>query len=187
MTRSSRTIETFDEDSVEAQVCELHYATTRDLVLSAADWPFARKRVALVAEGTPPAEWAYRYRIPSDCIAPRGIEDGLVVRTLDERIPYAIENAGDGNGLVLLMNQEAAVLIYTMQAKNPNIYPAVFVEAFSWKLASVIARPLDRDLGLCRELLQTAEAMIGRAAARSFNQEKHPASPSSPHFTTRLN
>jgi hypothetical protein len=187
VTRSNRRIEAMDEDSVEAEVCSLYYADTRDLVLSAADWPFARKRALLVQTGTPPPEWAYRYALPADCIAPRGLQDGCYVRTLDERTPYAIENDGDGDSTVLLVNVDAATIIYTMRVTNPNIYPPAFVEALSWKLAASIARPLDRDITLCRDLLQTAEALIGRAAARAYNEEKHPPPPESDHSTARKN
>lgn len=80
------TIASLDEVSNEANQCSLLYATTRDEVLSMAQWNFAKKTATLSlvksAPGTPtnqtgatqwssayPAPpWLYEYSYPSDCV-----------------------------------------------------------------------------------------------------------------------
>jgi hypothetical protein len=184
--RSTRFIETLDEASNEGAACKLWYPVARDYVLSRADWPFARKRVQLTPTGTPPAEWGYRYALPSDCIVARGIEDGKVVRTLDERIAYQIENDGTGNNRVILLNETAAVLIYTMRVTTTAIFSEGFRQALIWYIAAQIALPLDKKEDFCIRLAQIAETMIAKGAAQDYNEEKHPPAPSSEHFNARL-
>ena len=184
--RSDRFIESLDDSSTEAIVCKVHYANVRDQCLRRADWPFARKRVALVQTGTPPPEWAYSYAYPSDCIAVRGIADGQLTRTIDTRIPFAIENDGSGSNRVILMNEYGATMIYTMRAQDPVIYPPEFSEVLSWKLAAAICRPLDKS-EIAVEVYREAERMMGAAAAISYNEQKAPPPAQSEHFTARTN
>ena len=70
------TIETLTENSAEAKACNLWFETARKQALSAYDWPFARKRLALAVHGDdPPDEWAYRYQYPADCVKARFVEN----------------------------------------------------------------------------------------------------------------
>ena len=62
------TIAALSENSTEARTAAIWYATTRDALLRAADWNFARRRVALAELGTPPTGWAFRYALPTDCL-----------------------------------------------------------------------------------------------------------------------
>lgn len=202
--RSSKFIESLTEGSVESEICNLHYADTRDYVLRRANWPFARKRLALVLSGTPPPNWAFSYALPSDCITAVGVQDGTITSSntwfflpwdnqyvsnlsaFELRPKYAIENDGTGSGKLIYMNIETAVLIYTMRATDPTIYPSEFVEALSWKLASNICRPLDKDVSVCTQTLQIADQLIMRAAAMSYNEDKPYPQPKSDLFTSRL-
>lgn len=184
--RSDKFIESLDEGSTEAMNCKVWYSASRDFVLRRADWPFARKRVALVQSGTPPPEWGYSYALPTDCIAVRQVADGARVRTLDQRIKYAIENDGTGSNRVLLMDETGATLIYTMRAKDVVIYPPEFVEALAWRLAANICRPLDKTADLCAQILQYSDRLIERAAAMSYNENKPDREPKSDLFTSRL-
>ncbi len=86
-------IASLQEQTTEGRTCNLYYATTRDEMLRAAQWNFARKvaylSVLKAAPGTPenpnpsngvwnpgtmPAPpWLYSYAYPSDCIRMRSI------------------------------------------------------------------------------------------------------------------
>jgi len=185
--RSLKFIEALTEDNNEAIACNLHYARTRDLALRRADWPFARKRLALIASGTPPDEWGYSYALPADCLRVRGVQDGMRVRSFDATIKYAIENDGTGSGRVILMDIPDAVLIYTMRVTDTTVFDDDFAEALTWKLAANICRPLDKDAQVCAQTLQIAEEIMGRAVARAYNEQKPDAQPESDFYTTRLN
>ncbi len=62
------TIQALDENSTEARTVSIWYAATRDTLLRAHDWNFARRRVMLAGQGAGPTGWAFRYALPTDCI-----------------------------------------------------------------------------------------------------------------------
>ena len=56
-----------DEESVEANVCKLHYEPTRDEVLRSHRWNFAIRPEVLVQEVERPVfRWAFQYALPED-------------------------------------------------------------------------------------------------------------------------
>lgn len=81
------TIASLSENSTEAEVVSLWYAQTRDSLLRAFPWNWARRQVLLAvfksARGTlenpngllpePPQPWRYEYSWPSDCLTARYI------------------------------------------------------------------------------------------------------------------
>jgi len=184
--RDNHFIESRDEGTEQAQICDLWYDDTRDSVLRRADWSFARKRLALVASGTPPATWGYSYALPNDCLVVRGVQDTVRTVSYEAQFKYAIEGDGTGHGRVIFMDVPDAVLLYTAKIEDAAIYPPEFVECLSWKLAANISRPLDKSLEACREILQIAESMIGRAAAMNYNEQKPDPAPNSDFYTSRI-
>jgi hypothetical protein len=184
--RDARYIEARDEQTEQAIQCDLWYDDTRDELLRRADWGFARKRLALVPSGDPPAEWVYRYALPADCIMPRGIEDGVRVRTFDQSLKYAIEGDGTGHGKVILMDVTDAVLIYTMRVADVAIYPPEFVKALSWELAACIALPLAKSQEIVSDTIQKSEAFTGRAIVMNLNEHRPDAAPDSDLYTSRI-
>lgn len=63
----------------EARLCSLFYDTAKDEVLRAFAWPFATLTVSLaMVQQQPTFEWAWSYRLPSDCLAARRILNGSV-------------------------------------------------------------------------------------------------------------
>lgn len=184
--RDSHYIESRDEKSEQAVNCDLWYDDTRDSVLRRADWGFARKRIALIPSGTPPPEWGYSYALPSDCIMPRGIEDGLRVRGFDASLKYAIESDGTGHGKRILMDKTAAVLVYTMRVEDVAIYPPEFVKALHWALAEAIALPLSKSDAIIADTVKKAEYFLGAAIAMNYNEQRPDAPPASDLYTSRL-
>jgi hypothetical protein len=189
--KSTKFIEAFrgqGDGTVEGSVFEVYYDDTLDLVLSRANWPFARKRATLVAANEdPPEEWGYSYVLPPDCLKARAVADGMRVRQFDESMKYAIENDGTGSGRVILMDVEPpAVLIYTMRATDVTIYSPEFIKALSWQLAAAVARPLDKSDATITQVLELAERFLGIAAAAAYNEEKPDAQPPSDFYTSRL-
>jgi hypothetical protein len=116
-----KTIASLTEKSAEARLCSLYYDTAKDQVLEAFAWPFATLTASLnMVQQQPTYEWAYSYRLPDDCLAPRRILNGQVnvtpfpdifnnpmpyptfssrIMTAQNRIPYRIM-ADDQGGLL---------------------------------------------------------------------------------------
>src|SRR3954469_18396454 len=83
-------IAALDEGSTESDQCSLHYASTRDSVLSAHRWDFARAQLTLGSLSSSLPPWAYKYAVPSDCVKPRFLmpQGGTLTETGDYAGPY---------------------------------------------------------------------------------------------------
>jgi len=157
---SSRT-----ENSAESIACNLHYDSCRDSVLRDYPWNFAAKRVALAElTDTPPAGWSYMYSLPADCLLAREIINTLS----NDPIKFVIESNPGGTARVLLTNQDQAVLLYTASVGEVTMFDPLFVEALSWKLASMVCMPLTRDrsiMQMCQTMYLNTIALAQRADA----------------------
>ena len=187
--RTAAPIQNFTESSVEARYCRLWYDISRQQVLEAQDWSFARGRAALALHAdAPPDEWVYRYQAPADMLALRrlwnpwsevpaplyGFGGWPNVQayggTLGDAIPYQFETSLDGTQLTLLTNQDSAIAIYTRDVTLTSMFPTMFTNALSHYLAAKMAvgitsKPMMED----KEYKAFASAM-GGAAASDANQ-----------------
>jgi hypothetical protein len=119
------------DNSAPARACLLWYEATRDEVLRAHRWNFAKKSATLSELATAPAfGWTHQYQLPIDCLRVwqlNGFEDWQEPR------PWEIE------GRLLLTHQEVAEIKYVYRNTNEHEYDALFVMAFAAKLAAAIA------------------------------------------------
>lgn len=191
MCRSS--ISSIGENSAEGQTCARHYQAAKEATLRAVHWNFARKQVTLAllsdATTTPPGPvpqpWMYEYAYPSDCLLAYAVlpqltnANGTVNTGFQPpqpqmpvaRFVVAQDNDVTGNAIpVILTNVPQAQLVYTTRVSNPNLFDPMFVDAFTYYLASRIARPLTGDKQHAVSLFQQAEAMIKQAAGINGNE-----------------
>lgn len=159
------TIAALDENSTEARTAAIWYAATRDTLLRAHDWNFARRRVFLAGQGAAPAGWRFRYALPTDCIrllriAPAASEAGAV----------RFEVAGDAAGRFVLCDEPAAEAVYTARVDDPNLYDAGFAAALVDQLAAHIAYPITQKTETAVRLAQLARAALAEAMAADANE-----------------
>lgn len=109
--------------------CARNFDTTRDALLSMANWNFAMKRASLAAEVTAPAfGWEKAYTLPTDCLrlvalTYEGYEESNPVRHIVE-------------GGAILTNAGGPLPIrYVARTVNYNTYHALFIEALAARLA----------------------------------------------------
>ena len=182
----SQLIASIDESSKEAQVLSAVYDLTLDETLEAAPWPFATRRATLQDVGSPPGEWAYRYRYPNDCLTARRILDGSTrVFSADTRIPFAIEEDEAADGKVILCDQASAMLEYTARIVKPGLFTPTFAIALSWGLAVKIAPALSSDPRFGVSAGQQYQGAILRALARSFAEGQEGEAPDSEFIRAR--
>lgn len=125
-------IAALSDNTAEARACSLIYEPCRDDLIGSYDWPFARRSAALGLVAEDPAEgWAYSFRVPSDC---------LVARKIDQDAPYAI--AGDGSGRLLYANLTEATLAYTARIDDVGLLPHQVAMALAWRMAVELAPAL---------------------------------------------
>jgi len=184
---NSRTINSLQEKSKEAGLCDLHYDSAREEVLSDFDWNFATKRVALAGTGAAPGDWQFAYRYPTDCLR---ISEIMVpgMRNPPERmrIEYQVGSDADGTGKLIYTDQPAAVLKYVAKVTDPNMFDALFRSALSWKLASEIGMPLSSAPSLVQNCLTMYAQLIRSAGSHSMNESQEPVEPDSEFTSARL-
>ena len=163
-------IMSMDDNSAPARACLLWYEATRDEVLRAHRWNFAKKSATLSALSDPPAfGWTIQYQLPVDCLRVwqlNGYEDW------EEPRPWEIE------GRLLMTNEEVAEIKYVYRNVSEQEYDALFVMAFSAKLAANIApsicgpvtsiggAQLQQYMGILAPLARKADANESRRKIR---------------------
>lgn len=185
---STDTIQNIDtEKSAPAAAVRLWYDAARLCALEDADWSCARARQVLAAHSIDPPEnrWAYRYVYPSDCVAPRYLENpalGSSVFSLYDAsgnystsndgnmVPFEIEQASDGSRS-LVTDLAEAVLIYTRDEQRTYLFSANLVAAISYKLAHFIAKPVSEDDTSKTDMAKAYAAALLHAFANDANQQ----------------
>lgn len=153
------------ESKVEARSCDIHYDTVRDAVLRDYDWAFARKYVELsLISDTTYGNWTYAYSWPSDCVCARHINNSAD----DSKIKFEVIT--DGVKLIICTDEEDAELVYTSRVQVENLFDPIFVEAFTFKLATRICQPLKASAELKTQLHKQYLLALGKAQAADAKQ-----------------
>lgn len=154
-------ITTFGDGTASAQVANAKYVGTRDAVLEAREWTFAKSRALLVRDPVAPAfGYSYRFIIPSDVLR--------VPRIYDSADADASPLAGwIREGSFILTNTE---VIYAELQKRvgEGMFSPTMVLALAARLTSVFAIPLTENRQLAKDswdrytdLLREAGALDG--------------------------
>ena len=156
-------ITALDDASPEAEQVNLIFEDTRDALLRAHPWGFAKKFTSPAAlTGTVPGNWDYMYTYMTDALTVRGIIDPT-----KENLTIKFEVARNDTGAkVILTNQEDPEFGYTQAITDPNEFDPQFVLAFSYMLASRLAIPLTGDGSIAQAMLQADKADAGWITAR---------------------
>jgi hypothetical protein len=126
-----------------------------------------------VVEANP--DWDYAYRWPSDCLFARRfvIPEGLG-RQFDIN-PVQFRPGRDNNGMLLYSDQTAAVLEYTTIDCEHLWVDDIWIEYFTWLLASALAPSMTRDkelVNLCTQMMNYWKEQAMVVASRESQQAK---------------
>lgn len=173
-----------DEQSQAAQLCSLHYEECRLEVLRDFDWPFAEARVYLADIGSPPQNWCYRYRYPTDAVKARRI---TIVGTRnpqrDQRIPFEVIHATGGRAIVT--DQQGAELAYTINAEDTTYFDPLFTSALAWRLGAELAMGLQSKAENYQLAMQNYQIKISQAQAVASAEGQRDPMPESEFVTVR--
>lgn len=173
-------IASFTEQSTEADACDQFYDLSLKEMLREYPWPFAKKRAALGLVDEDPEdydEWAYSYRYPSDCLFARRIDSGVAVDKPGTRIDFDI--AQDEEGLLILTNEEDAILEYSYYADDASRFPPDFVMALAYRIACYIAPRIIKDPTRMAAVVQMMyDKSLSKARKSAANEPKHTRSES---------
>lgn len=125
--------------------------------------------VALQANG----DWAYGYRWPTDCLFSRRFVRPGIGRAHDPN-PPDFRVGRDKNGLVLYTNDPDFELEYTT-IDCDNLYTDdLWLDAFTWNLASLFAPGLAKDKEMTAYAYNRYVAAVKFAAVMSSRETQHP-------------
>lgn len=165
-------IDRLDENSTEAQVCDVFFAATRDEVLARFAWRFASRRSVLALTTETRNGWGFAYASPADLVVARYIWSGQPTPGAGQEIPFTKELNDAGDGLLILTDMEEAELVYTRTAPSIGLWPAHFVKAVAAQLAVYLAGALPVKPELMPRLQQAATQALLTAAAVDANEGK---------------
>lgn len=185
-------INSFNEGSLQAQLCKLKYPILRDRCLREIPWQFNHKIRALATVTTDIFNWAYAYSYPVDCLkihrlvgSFEEIQAGsadVVSRLLDSRviplkdirrqIPYEVFNFDDSK--VIGSDQPDLRIDFASKVTDPNLFSDDFMMALSHLLSSELAIPIvGAELGraLRNDSLQLYKQYLASAIATDQNDQ----------------
>jgi hypothetical protein len=152
-------ITSLEEDSRAARACQLHYALTRDELLRAHRWNFAKDRVRLSEMAEAPAfGWARQFLLPADCLRVVEFNDQEIGDWISEE--YEIEERR------LLTDAEEARVVYIKKISDVSRFDALFVQALALKLGIILSEQIRGTTGKTQDLTQAYERLAGPLAKR---------------------
>lgn len=153
-----------EESTPQAAVCRRFYESTRDSMLRAYPWSFARTRATLSQISTAPIfGWDYAFQLPSDFLR---LVDFNGLDAWDLEGDYVIE------GNQILTDDDSAEIAYIKRVTDAQLFDAMFVEAFALKLALRICIKLSKDGGIMGAIEQRLRFALGEAKRADANETR---------------
>lgn len=170
-----------DIRTTEADVARTFYKYTKNEVLGAYDWWFARAIVPLAPVSFTFEDWTYCYVVPADVGVPRHL-----ARTSrnDTPIPFKLMQEYGGSGQSLLFTDQAdAKLVATVLTDDTSKFTPLFVDALAWKLGHVFSPSLGISVDRMSYANKRYEEVLVRAQVDSANSEANHENPADTEWT----
>ena len=134
-------ITSLTEDSERARLVNAIYEEVRNEVTRAAMWNCAKDRQVLASLATTPAfGWSYYHQLPSTCLRVIDVLSG------DIRIDHEVE------GRKIMTDVSSVNLIFLKKISDPNDMDALFIGAYTAKLAAELAEPVTGSRSLAEQM-----------------------------------
>lgn len=164
-------ISSLAENTKAGELCNLHYARTRNSVLRAHPWNFAIKRATLALDGTTPNhEFSYRHALPVDCLKVIRTDweasgaTGTAIYGFPGMMGYAYDLAPYRiEGRYLLCNETVAKIEYIAQIEDVAQFDELFVDLLAQRLAAEIAVSLTDNQALTKTMWEIYTQKLAEA------------------------
>ncbi len=137
-----------------------------------------------------PTPWLYSYYLPADCLQVRFIvpslpssSSGVPLFSVNTgaptfvgspgQIPFAVAYATDSSNnplQVILTNQSQAIVVYTVNQPNPQLWDSLFEQAMVATLAAWFVPALSLHLPLMKMQIQIADGIVMQARVRDGDE-----------------
>lgn len=166
---STRTINSFDEKTKEADLCRSFYIHSRDSLLSMFMWSFATRLKSLAMINVKYSGWNYTYRYPSECLRVLRITGTSKYQLPSDSITYEVFS--DENGRLILTDEPEAEISYVAIVDDSSKFDPLFTDALAWKLAAELALPLAAHVDLSSNASNQYEMALERAKSKTMNEQ----------------
>ena len=139
----ARTIAAEDENTQEAVQCRLYWDSARRQALRDYPWSFARRRAWLAALPLPSGwenEYSHAYALPADCVKVLGLR-----LPSGQPLTYTLAHHPAAGRQTLLTRGAEALLLYSADVENTELFDDLFAHALARKLAALTAAALLRN------------------------------------------
>lgn len=156
-------VDSIDSDEKGVQLSRVIWNSTRDAVLRAGLWHFARKQATLaLADEKPIVDWTHILELPDDYIR--------MVRT-EEDVKYEIY------GNRVYSHDQVFRCVYISRVEEVGKWDPLFVDAMAMKLAYQLALPITDN----RALMADAEALYMKYVSRARTVDSQDSTPKDLH------
>jgi len=162
----SNLITSFQDNTVESNLCEANYDLIRDSVLSETSWSFALRRVELAGLSTPELGYGKAYQLPSDCLSLVRAYKNENMRPNDT-LDYTLEDRK------VLTDNGTCFIKYIFQQSDVQRFTPAFVQALAYRIASDLAIPLTKSAGLQKQYLGLYQLRLTDASATDGQQSRN--------------
>lgn len=172
-------INSLADNTEEARQCKTFYDHCRQKLLREHNFGFAKRFAALALLDVTVRGWKYAYAYPANCLSIRYLytkEDADTKTMLKHN--FETFKTSDGT-LAIACNIKDALIEYTADELDSDIFTVDFVEALSRLLASYIALPLTGNSNIADMQYQLFATGMQQAKAGDFYEQKQ-----DPNFPT---
>lgn len=148
-------ITSLDDPLEAARVAKDRYAPTRDMLLQAHSWNFAIRRAGLAAETAPAADGRRAFPLPTDCLAVLCVSAAY----------WSVEGRS-----ILADASPPLAIVYGARIGDPGLYPPLFVEALSSRLAVEMAEPLTQSGSMAEAKMREHRQIMAEARTRDAQE-----------------
>jgi hypothetical protein len=156
-------LDTAVDTSAEAVKCAAFYDLARETTLRARPWSFAmREEPAYGEQELTTGAWLYSYDRPGECLR---IVD--VVDTIGKHVKFELREE------VLLTARAVSTLTYVANVTDTTAFDALFTQALTYKLASMLAAPLTGKPALARQVQEMYTLALAEAGQVDATEDRN--------------
>lgn len=180
-------IEIFGEKTTNGGLADTWYDFSREAVLKAYDWSFARQRIALALDKAeaPDGIWTFRYLYPTECISIRRLVSSTSWPAGEGRkVPFTIE-LNTLKQKTVLTDLEFAVARYTGNIIETSLFSPMFVLALARLLAHHMAMSITGKMAIADRQLQIFNSLLVSGAGIDAQEGGDKDPPDADHIIER--
>lgn len=161
-------VDSLEEKSQAARTVNQFYDNVLLGLLRRFAWSFAARMQELALVDNVYGKYKFAYRVPTDCVMVRRLYDGkFIYYPRDNKFKII----GDKDGKVLLTDIDKAVIEYTAEVTDTEVFDDAFVEVFTWKLAGEMALSLTGNEQLMQTCLSAYNSYMREAEGLDAQEE----------------